>query len=106
MCEPATCGRLRVMPTPAVSCDVLLELQALLHTVRDPVRGGVLQAQHRSLLDAGGADATVSEATAILSTHALPLCSANIRRSRQYGTWSERGRHRRNPYPAIIYRYG
>jgi hypothetical protein len=36
MCEPATCGRPRVMPTPTVSCDVLVELQALLRTVRHP----------------------------------------------------------------------
>jgi hypothetical protein len=72
MCEPATCGRLRVTLTPTVHCDVLRELQALLRIVRHPARDGVLQAQHRSLLDAGGADATVREPPAPGATHALP----------------------------------
>jgi hypothetical protein len=80
MCEPATCGRLRMLPTPMVSCDVLLALQALLRAVRHPDRDGVLQAQHRSLLDAGGADATVREPTALNATHAVssPPCSSGL----------------------------
>ena len=49
------------MLTPTVNCDVLLELQALVRTVRHPDCGGMLQAQYRSLLDAGGADATVRD---------------------------------------------
>ena len=32
MLDPATCCRLRMMPNPTVSCDALLELQALLQT--------------------------------------------------------------------------
>jgi hypothetical protein len=71
MFEPATCGRLRVRPMPSVSCDALRELQALLRTVQHPDHDGVLQAQHRSLLDAGGADATVREPTALGATHAV-----------------------------------
>jgi hypothetical protein len=71
MFEPATCGRLRVLSVPTVSCDALLELQGLLRTVQHPDHGGVLQAQHRSLLDAGGADATVREPTPLGATHAV-----------------------------------
>jgi hypothetical protein len=72
MCEPAARCRLRVMAVPTVSCDALLELKALLRTAQRPDPRVVLQAQHRPLLAAGGADATVSEPTAILSTHAVP----------------------------------
>ena len=59
MFEPAACGRLRVMAVPTVDCDALREVQALLRTARRPDPGVVLEAQHRSLLAAGGADATV-----------------------------------------------
>jgi hypothetical protein len=52
MFEPAACCRLRVIAVPTVSCDALPELQALLRTAL--ARGVVLQAQHRSLLTAGG----------------------------------------------------
>jgi hypothetical protein len=71
MFEPAACCRLRVMAVPTVGCDALLELQALLQTARRPDSGGVLQAQHRSWLTAGGADATIREPTTTLATHAL-----------------------------------
>jgi hypothetical protein len=63
MFEPAACCRLRVMVVPTVGCDALLELKAL-RTVPCSDPGVVLQAQHRSLLAAGGADATVPEPTA------------------------------------------
>jgi excisionase family DNA binding protein len=56
MFEPAACCRLRVMAAPTVSVDALLELQALLRTAPRPAPGVVLQAQHRSLLPAGGAE--------------------------------------------------
>jgi hypothetical protein len=71
MFEPATCGRLRVLSVPTVECDALRELQALLRRVQHPDRGGVLQAQHRSLLDAGGADATIREPTTLGATHVV-----------------------------------
>ena len=62
MFEPAACCRLRVMTVPTVGCDALLELKALLRAAQRPAQrpdsDGVLQAQHRSLLTAGGADAT------------------------------------------------
>ena len=47
------------MAAPAVSCEALSALQALLRTVPRPDADGVLQAQHRSLPAAGGADAPV-----------------------------------------------
>ena len=71
MFEPAACCRLRVMAVPSVGCDALLELKALLRTAAGPDSGGVLQAQHRSLLTAGGADATVRQSTTTRATHTL-----------------------------------
>jgi hypothetical protein len=56
-----------MMAVPTVSCDALLALKALLGTV-----DVVLQAQHRPVLAAGGADATVSQSTATLATHPVP----------------------------------
>src|SRR2546425_13367411 len=50
MFEPATCCGLRLMALPTVGCDALLDLKALLRTVQGRDRGGVLQAEHRSLL--------------------------------------------------------
>jgi hypothetical protein len=71
MFEAAACGRLRVMAAPAVSCEALSALQTLLRTLPRSDAGGVLQAQHRSLPAAGGADAPVRDAPATLATHAL-----------------------------------
>ena len=71
MFEPAVCSRLRVVAVPSVCCDALLELTALLRVAPRAAVGGVLQAQHRSLLAVGGADAPVSEPTATLATHAV-----------------------------------
>jgi len=79
MFEPAACCRLPAMAVPTVSCDALLELKALLRTAQRPYPGVVLQAPHRSLLAAGGADATVRDPTAILSTDAVSsLPSASV----------------------------
>ena len=72
MLEPATCCRLRMMAVPTVSCDALLELKALLQAALRPTIDVVLQAQHRPVLAAGGADATVSQSTATLATDAVP----------------------------------
>jgi hypothetical protein len=69
MFEPTACCRLRLMAVPTVGCEAR-ELQALLRTVR-PDSGGVLQAQRRSLLTAGRADASVREPTTTLATHTL-----------------------------------
>src|SRR2546428_2525715 len=71
MFESAACCRLRVMAVPTVGCDALLELKVLLRAAPRPGSGSVLQAQHRSLLTAGGADATVREPTTTRATHAL-----------------------------------
>lgn len=71
MFEPGACGQLRVRAVPAVSCDALNALQVLLRTVPRPDPGGVLQAQHRSLLVPGGADAPVCDLPATLATHAV-----------------------------------
>ena len=57
MFEPAACGGLRVQPVPTVNCDALRALQVVLRTLARCDSSGVLQAQHRSLPAAGGADA-------------------------------------------------
>lgn len=71
MFEPAACSRLRVMAVPAVNCDALRALQTLLQTTARPDRGDVLEAQHRSLPVAGGADGPVRDPTETLTTHAV-----------------------------------
>src|SRR5438105_14825233 len=68
MFEPAACGRLRVMAVPAVNCDALRALQTLLRTTARSDPGDVLEAQHRSLPVAGGADAPVREPPDALAT--------------------------------------
>ena len=71
MLEPATCCRLRMMSVPTVSCDALLELKAYLRSTFHPAID-VVQAQHRPILAAGGADATDSPSTATFATHPVP----------------------------------
>jgi hypothetical protein len=68
MFEPAACRRLRLMHEPAVNCDALRGVQALLRIVPRSNPSGVLQAQHRSLPAAGGADAPVPDPSATLAT--------------------------------------
>src|SRR5438128_10435496 len=71
MFEPAACGRLRVMAVPAVNCDALSAVQTLLRTTARSDPGDVLEAQHRSLPVAGGADAPVRWPTEPLATHVV-----------------------------------
>jgi hypothetical protein len=61
MFDPAICLRMRVAAMPTVSCEALLDLRSLLECAPVPNTGVVLQAQHRSLLSPGGADAKVAE---------------------------------------------
>jgi hypothetical protein len=71
MFEPAACGRVRLMAAPTVTCDALRALQTLLRTAARPDPDDVLEAQHRSLPAAGGADAPVRDPTEALATHAV-----------------------------------
>ena len=71
MFESATCSRLRVMNVPLVDCDALSTLTSILRSTPRSDRGDVLQAQHRSLLTTGGADAMVCEPSTSVSTHAV-----------------------------------
>jgi len=71
MFEPAACDRLRVTAVPTVNCDALRALQTLLRTTARPDPDDVLEAQHRSLPAAGGADAPVRDPTETLATHAV-----------------------------------
>src|SRR2546426_222851 len=66
MFESAACSQLHLTSTPVVDGNALLEVQALLRLAA-PADGGVLQAQHRSLISTGGADATGCEPSATLA---------------------------------------
>src|SRR5262249_17376224 len=72
MLESATCCRLHLMAVPTPSSDALRELKALLQVVLGPAIDGVLQAQHRPLRAAGGADAPVNQSTASFASDAVP----------------------------------
>jgi len=70
MFETAGCDRLRLIDTPFVDGQALIELKMVLQTARHV---GVLQAPHHSFT-AGGADATVQ--TPITSLATDPVSSA------------------------------
>ena len=61
MLDPAKCRRMQLAAVPTVSCEALLALRSLLRCATLPETDVVLQAQHRSLLTPGGADAKVHE---------------------------------------------
>ena len=61
MFDPDICRRMHLAAVPTVSCEALLDLKSLLQGAPLPDIGVVLQAQHRSLLSPGGADAKVTE---------------------------------------------
>jgi len=68
MFEPALCDHLRVAAAPCVDGRALIELT----TVLQPARGGdVLEAQHDSVIAAGGAAATVQPPSTSVATDAV-----------------------------------
>ena len=71
MFEPALCDHLRVAEAPGVDGQALIALKTVLQTARG---ADVLQAQHDSLIVAGGADATVQPPSTSLATD--PVSSA------------------------------
>jgi hypothetical protein len=71
MFESAACDHLRLVDTPFVDCQALIELKTVVQTT---LRADVLQAQHRSLTAAGGADATAQPPITSLAT--APVSSA------------------------------
>jgi hypothetical protein len=71
MFESATCDHLRLLNTPVVDGQVLIELKTVLQTT---LRTDVLQAQHHFLTAAGGADATAQPPRTSLATD--PVSSA------------------------------
>ena len=68
MFEPALCDHLRVAAAPCVDGPALIELTTVLQTAR---RADVLEAQHDSVIAAGGADATVQPPSTSLATDAV-----------------------------------
>lgn len=80
MLELGACRHLRRLPDPAVSCDALRAVQVLLRIVPRSAPSGVLQAQHRSLPAAGGADAPVHDPPATLAADAVssPILTSGV----------------------------
>ena len=70
MFDPSTCCRMRLATVPTVSSQALLDLKSLLQCAL-PGSDGVVQAQHRSLLFPGDADARVTEPTKNRSTQTI-----------------------------------
>jgi hypothetical protein len=64
MFDPAACCRMHLVTSPAVNCEALLELKRLLARATAGCNKAVLQAQHHSLANPGGADATHAEPAA------------------------------------------
>jgi hypothetical protein len=74
MFDAAACAVMRLAPAPLADVQALLQLRHLLSAVRRPDPELVLEAQHHSLLDKGGADADPIESSdgttqAISSSH-------------------------------------
>jgi hypothetical protein len=85
MFDPAICLRMRrLAAVPTVSCEALLDLKSLLQCAPVPDIGVVLQAQHRSLLSPGGADAKVAEP----QDHSIQTVSATTEESSLAGAAS------------------
>ena len=68
MFESALCDHLRVVEAPCVDGQALIALTTVLQTAR---RAAVLEAQHDSVIAAGGADATVQPPSTSLATDAV-----------------------------------
>ena len=85
MFNPAICLRMRrLAAVPTVSCEALLDLESLLQCAPVSNIGFVLQAQHRSLLSRGGADAKVAE----LQDHSIHTVSGTTEESSLAGAAS------------------
>jgi hypothetical protein len=68
MLDVAVCCKIRVVKSGLANVESLRELRALLHSAQ-PARGDIaLEAQHRYLLDAGGADVNVADSRGTPST--------------------------------------
>jgi hypothetical protein len=68
MLDVAVCCKIRVVKSGLANFESLRELRALLHSAQ-PARGDIaLEAQHRYLLDAGGADVNVADSRGTPST--------------------------------------
>jgi len=74
MLDVAVCCKIRVVKSGLANVESLRELRALLHSAQR-ARGDIaLEAQHRYLLDAGGADVNVADSRGTPST--LVVCSS------------------------------
>src|SRR5215831_5339783 len=67
----AACGSLRLTVAPTVDCDALLAAQAVLRTARGSATDDERDARHSSVVDTGGADASVCEPHATCATQSL-----------------------------------
>ena len=77
MFDSSICRRMQLAAVPTVSCEALLDLKSLLRCAVLPDTDVVLQAQHRSLLSPGGADAKIIESQG----HSIHSVSSTTQRS-------------------------
>jgi hypothetical protein len=67
-------GEIQIAKTPAVSCEALRELKALLEGNQTrPSRASIVEVQHQSLQSSGGADVQATEPTQSDSTETIPF---------------------------------
>src|SRR5271166_942664 len=77
MFDAAACCRVVLAATPSVSVDVLRELDQLISAVKPAEPAAVLQAEHLSLRDSGGACATRKRSTIARSAGAVSSTAVN-----------------------------
>jgi hypothetical protein len=66
-------GQIQIAKMPAISCEALRDLKALLQG--NPTRSGrdsVVEIQHQSLQSSGGADGQAAETSRVYSTATIP----------------------------------
>jgi hypothetical protein len=74
MFDTSVCCQMRMVPSPIASVDALRDLKSLLASSSQPSAECVLQRQHHSLSDEGGADANLTEPAMGDATGAVSSC--------------------------------
>jgi hypothetical protein len=75
MFDSAVCSRTRVTESPHVCATALQTLKQLLEEICTASRSAVIEAQHRSLSEKGGADAQTPTKPAARPAEPVPACA-------------------------------
>lgn len=75
MFDSAVCSRMRVTESPHVCSTALQTLKQLLKETSTASQSAVIEAQHRSLSEKGGADAQTSTKLAARPAEPVPACA-------------------------------